>query len=180
MSRLPNEPADFCNNGPMPVLERIRRNHALEHATLAVLASSGVKGLLAGYSTSGGFWLLAPASASTVEAAANTALERLSSGESHLAISASCGTNLAVASLLATSVIRVAKAIRGGGRSGWPLNAVLVVGALALARPLGTAIQRKLTTLSLMEGMRVSGVRTLRVGRFNLHRIFTEQHIDPS
>ena len=171
-------PLHFCNNGPMSVLERIRRNHALEHATLAVLASSGVKGLLAGYSTNGGFWLLAPASASTVEAAANTALERLSSGESHLAISASCGTNLAVASLLATGVIRVAKATRGGGRTGWPLNAVLVVGALALARPLGTAIQRKLTTLSLVEGMRVSEVKTLRIGQFHLHRIFTEQRLD--
>ena len=163
----------------MPVLERIRRNHALEHATLAVLASSGVKGLLAGYSTNGGFWLLAPASASTVEAAANTALERLSSGESHLAISASCGTNLAVASLLASAAIRLAKGRSGGGGAGWLVKTVLVVGALALARPLGIAIQRKLTTLSLVEGMRVSGVSTLRIGQFHLHRIFTEQRLDP-
>ena len=163
----------------MPVLERIRRNHALEHATLAVLASSGVKGLLAGYSTSGGFWLLAPASASTVETAAKTALGRLSSGESQLAISASCGTNLAVASLLASAVIRLTKARPGGGQTGWPLRAVLVVGALALARPLGTAVQRKLTTLSVMEGMRVSRVRTLQIGQFHLHRIFTEQSLDP-
>lgn len=162
----------------MPVLERIRRNHALEHATLAVLASSGVKGLLAGYSTSGGFWLLAPASSATVEAAAHTALERLSSGESHLAISASCGTNLAVASLLAAAAIRLARTRRGGGPTGWPLNAVLVVGALALARPLGTVIQRKLTTLTLVDGMKVSGVRTLQIGRVHLHRILTEQHLD--
>ena len=163
----------------MPVFERLRRNHALEHATLAVLASSGVKGLLAGYSTRGGFWLLAPASASIVEAAANTALKRLSSGESQLAISASCGTNLAVASLLASAVIRLVRAKRGGGRTDWPLTAVLVVGALALAKPLGSAIQRKLTTLSLVEGMKVSGVKTLQVGQFHLHRIFTEQSLDP-
>ena len=47
-----------------------------------------------------------------------------------------------------------------------------------MARPLGTAIQRKLTTLSLVEGMRVSEVKTLRIGQFHLHRIFTEQRLD--
>ncbi len=159
----------------MHLVNRIRRNHALEHATLAVLVKRGVKGLLAGYSTTGGYWLLAPASGSEVETAAEQALGRLSAGESRLAISPSCGTNLAVAALLATGAMRVVGARRRKRRIGWPVNAAVALGAWAVSRPLGEAIQRRFTTLSEMEGVRVKGVRTLRFGRYRVHRVRIDQ-----
>ena len=159
----------------MRVLNRIRRNHALEHATLSVLAEGGARGLMAGYSTSGGFWLVAPAPRRQVQEAASTALRRLSAGESRLAISPSCGTNFAVATLLAGLALRLVESRRGGKRSGWPLSAALFVGALVVARPLGGAIQRGLTTLSNMDGVRIREVWSLQVGRFHLHRVLTDQ-----
>ena len=155
----------------MQVLDRIRRNHALEHATLAVLAKRGARGLLAGYSTAGGFWLLAPASGSEVEKAAGQALDRLSAGESRLAISPSCGTNLAVAALLAAGAIRVVGARRRKNRTGWPVSAAALLGAWVVSRPLGEAIQRRFTTLSDLTGVRIADVRTLRLGRYQLHRV---------
>lgn len=159
----------------MRVIDRIRRNHALEHATLAVLVRAGTKGLLAGYSTSGGFWLLAPASGSEVEDAANQALTRLSKGDGRLAISPNCGTNLAVAALLATAGLRVVEARRGKGRSGWHVNAAVALGAWAVSRPLGEMLQRRLTTLSDMKGLDVSGVSTVQLGRYRVHKVVTRQ-----
>ncbi len=159
----------------MRVLNRIRRNHALEHATLALLAAGGERGLLAGYSTSGGFWLIAPSPGPRVEEAARSALKRLSAGETRLAISPTCGTNLAVAALLAGAALRLVESGRGGRRSGWPLSAAMIVGALMVARPLGGAIQRGLTTLSNMDGVRIREVRSLRLGRYRLHRVRIDQ-----
>jgi len=166
---------ELCDNGRVQVVARVRRNHALEHATLAVMVGRGVKGLLAGYSTSGGFWLLAPASGSEVKEAAQQALDRLSAGESRLAISPSCGTNLAVAALLATGAMRVVGARRGKKRMGWQVNAAVALGAWAVSRPLGEALQRKLTTLSDVKGVRVKNVRTLKLGRFRVHRVHVAQ-----
>jgi hypothetical protein len=155
----------------MQVLDRIRRNHALEHATLAVLVKRGAKGLLAGYSTASGFWLLAPVSGSEVEEAAQQALDRLSAGESRLAISPSCGTNLAVAALLAAGAVRVVEARRRRKRVGWQVNAAALLGAWIVSRPLGEAIQRRFTTLSNVTGVRIAGVRTLGLYRYRVHRV---------
>ena len=139
----------------MQIIDCIRRNHALEHASLAVLVDRGTRGLLAGYSTAGGFWLLAPVSNSEVQKAAEQALSRLSAGESRLAISPSCGTNLAVAVLLASGAMRVVKARRGKNRTGWPVSVAVTLGAWVASRPLGEALQRRLTTLSDVDGVRV-------------------------
>ena len=117
-ARAPPLPHPLCDNAAMRVLNRIRRNHALEHATLSVLAEGGARGLMAGYSTSGGFWLVAPAPRRQVQEAASTALRRLSAGESRLAISPSCGTNFAVATLLAGLALRLVESRRGGQEVG--------------------------------------------------------------
>ena len=45
---------DFINQG-LP--NRVRNNHALEHATLHVLQEKGVVGRMCGISDAGGFWI---------------------------------------------------------------------------------------------------------------------------
>jgi hypothetical protein len=139
------------------------------------MVGRGVKGLLAGYSTSGGFWLLGPVPGSEVKEAAQQALGRLSAGESRLAISPTCGTNLAVAALLAAGAMRVFGARRKKKRPSWQVNAAVALGAWAVSRPLGEALQRKLTTLSDVKGVRVRNVRTINFGRFRLHRVNIDQ-----
>ena len=118
---------------------------------------------------------MAPVAGSVVNEAAQTALTRLSAGESQLAISRSCGTNFAVAALLASAALRMVESVGGKGRSGWPLSAGLVLGAVLLSRPLGGAIQRGITTLSRMDGMRILEVKSFRIGRLQIHRVFTLQ-----
>ena len=49
-------------------VRRVRQNHALEHATIAVLQESGVRLPLAGYSTSGGFFIFGKASTEAITA----------------------------------------------------------------------------------------------------------------
>ncbi|MDO9301831.1 MAG: DUF6391 domain-containing protein, partial [Anaerolineales bacterium] len=96
----------------LPFILETRRNHALEHATLHMLARTH-KGRMAGHSNPTGFFLLGDFSTQDIWAAATEALERLREGESGLAIHAGCGTNLATTALLAAtlswSVLRGAK-----------------------------------------------------------------------
>ena len=69
----------------LPFILETRRNHALEHATLHMLAHTHT-GTMAGHSNPTGFFLLGNFSTQDVWAAATEALERLRGGESGLAI----------------------------------------------------------------------------------------------
>ncbi len=42
-------------------INKVRRNHAIEHATVAVMAEQGLQGFIAGYATNNGFWLFSMA-----------------------------------------------------------------------------------------------------------------------
>ena len=96
----------------LPLILETRRNHALEHATLHMLART-YKGNMAGHSNPTGFFLLGNFSTQDIWSNATEALERLRGGESGLAIHAGCGTNMATTALLAGtfawSVLRLAK-----------------------------------------------------------------------
>ncbi len=107
------------DSGPF---SRIRRNHALEHATLQVLAEK-IPGLrMAGYSDQRGFWLIGQVETSRIQEAAEEALARLKSGEASLAIHPRCGTHLVATSLMAGSFACWACAA-WGGTSASDLNA---------------------------------------------------------
>ena len=67
------------------LINRVRRNHALEHATLQVLARSNPHGRLAGYSAWNGFWVLGAVSTDALASAVEEALRRLRGGEVSLA-----------------------------------------------------------------------------------------------
>ena len=85
----------------LPLVGAIRRNHALEHATMQVLAEK-YKGVpMAGLSNSQGFLLIADLPTEIVTDAALEAERRLKAGESQLAIHPHCGTNLAAPALAA-------------------------------------------------------------------------------
>ena len=80
----------------------VRRNHALEHATIAVLLHRiGHDVRMVGRATGDGYYLYADIPTELLESATHEALQRMKAGEGYLAVSPFCGTNLAVAGALA-------------------------------------------------------------------------------
>src|SRR3970040_3190704 len=84
------------------VVNAVRRNHALEHATISILLSRhGPNIRVRGRAVPDGFYIYADIPTQTLRELAQEGLSRLQRGESHLAVSPLCGTNLAVAGVLA-------------------------------------------------------------------------------
>jgi hypothetical protein len=128
------------------LIKTVRRNHALEHATISVLATKmGRDVALVGRSTQSGFYLYGDLPADRVQESAIEALARLRRGESHLAVSPMCGTNLAVAGILAGGAALLAL---GNGNRLERVPNVLLASMLAVlaAQPLGRLAQERFTT----------------------------------
>ncbi len=84
--------------------ERLRCNHALEHATINVIEEYYGPQRLAGLARDDGFLIRGASDPGLVEKFARVGLERLKRGESHLAIHDRCGTSIASANLLSAVV----------------------------------------------------------------------------
>ena len=163
----------------IPALDRIRRNHGLEHATIHLLAPRGGKRVLVGRSDADGFYLYGNVTTEEVEQATNNALNRLRAGEHHLAIHPNCGTNLLTAGLLSGLAAFVSM---GGMRrqDSWqdrllrlPTAILLTTMALIVAQPLGTAAQRHLTTDGDPADLEIAEIRPLSVSGQTIHRVRT-------
>ena len=85
----------------LPLILETRRNHALEHATLHMLARTHNQSM-AGHSNPTGFFILGDISTDDLRAAADEAHARLNAGERGLAVHPGCGTNLATSAVLAS------------------------------------------------------------------------------
>ncbi len=171
-------PNDSIRSFSLPrLLNRVRRNHALEHATLHVLARRKPHTSLAGQSDFFGFWILGDVSLEEVQESVAEALQRLRNGERKLAIHPFCGTNLAAAALL--SGFATLLAFAGSGKrlrdklERLPLAISLSGLSLLLARPLGGWLQGNLTTAGEVEGLEVTAIRPLRRGWMRAYRIST-------
>ena len=156
----------------LPFILETRRNHALEHATLHMLAHTHT-GTMAGHSNPTGFFLLGNFSNQDVWAAAIEALERLRGGESGLAIHAGCGTNMATTALLAGtfawSVLRLAKSTLMKILL-MPLAVFFGVVGFLISRPLGPVLQQRITTEANMGNMQIIDIIPVRKG---VHRVIT-------
>ena len=82
------------------LLESVRRNHAIEHATVTLLLERGVPAPMGGYSIGPGFVVWSRGSIDDVALAAQDALDLLKAGNSELAISPYCGTNIVTFALV--------------------------------------------------------------------------------
>jgi hypothetical protein len=126
----------------------LRRNHALEHATIVVMMEREPGRRLNGFSTDDGFFVQGVRSMEEVESAAREALRRLRRGQRRLAIHRNCGTTIVAANLLAAVFFLAALGI-GIYMNNWPLY-LLIVGSVALALllrvPLSLLLQRFVTT----------------------------------
>ncbi len=161
----------------LPFILETRRNHALEHATLHVLAETHPNQSMAGHSNPTGFFILGDLPTEDVRSAAAQALTRLRTGESELAIHPGCGTNIAttalVAGTLAWLTMRGAKSTLGRIIRIPFAVAFALLGAL-VSRPLGPIIQQKITTDAETGNLQIVEVRPSLRGRVTAHRIITK------
>jgi hypothetical protein len=156
----------------LPFILETRRNHALEHATLHMLARTH-KINMAGHSNPTGFFLFGELRTDEIRAALNEAYSRLRSGEKGLAIHPGCGTNLVATAFLPGTMawlpFQGARSTRGRLFL-LPLALILGVSGFLLSRPLGTWLQRNITTEANLGNMRIVDVTLVRKG---VHRITT-------
>ena len=159
-----------------PLFSRLRRNHALEHATIHLLSARYPWGTFIGRSDGQGFFLFGDVPGSAVRQAALEALARLRAGETRLSIHPNCGTNLLTSGVLGASAAFAAFAGSTTSRSRLarlPMAILLTALALLVAQPLGIELQRSVTTQADPQELRVAEVRTWQRGRTTLHRIRT-------
>ena len=152
-------------------LDAIRRNHALEHATVAVLLARTGPQRLAGRASVDGFVIVGEVETDALDAAAREALERLQRGQAGLAVSPLCGTNIVVTAALAALGATLMLAF-GSGSQRLP-NAFMAAMACAVAgQPGGRIVQRHLTTLTDHADIEIVGTRSL-LGR--MHKVETRR-----
>jgi hypothetical protein len=130
-------------------ISRVRRNHALEHATLQVLSKKYPRRGLVGNSDIRGFWVFGEISTENLQEAVDEALARLKNGEHQLAIHPNCGTNYVTSGILAgafawLAMLGVRRSIRES-IDRLPLVMALVTVALIFAQPLGPLFQARFT-----------------------------------
>jgi len=141
-------------------LADVRRNHALEHATVSLLLGRvGPDLRVAGRASADGFFLYADAPHALLTECANEALSRLQRGEAFWAVTPHCGTNIATAGILAG--LGSAIALGNGKRSDRIGGAMIAsMAAIIIAQPVGRWIQKHITTSPDLEGVEIVAVET--------------------
>jgi hypothetical protein len=152
-------------------LNAVRRNHALEHATVTLLlARMGPEVRLVGRATQDGFYLYGNLPTELVRECAAEGLERLKRGEAFWAVTPLCGTNIATAGVLA-SLASMAMVGSGSRRDRLPNALMAGIVAVTLAQPLGRLIQKHVTTSPDLDGVQI--VEIQRRGKGGIHKVRT-------
>ena len=141
----------------------LRRNHALEHATIAVMMEREPGRKFNGFSTDEGFFVQGVRSTEEVDSAAREALGRLRSGEKKLAVHRNCGTTIVAANLLAAVFFLGAFGV--GLYLGWDIYLLILAGivlSLVLRVPLSLFLQQFVTTNADLSNAEVGWVEPAR------------------
>ncbi len=156
---------------------RVRRNHALEHATLQILAEKHYPHRLGGLSDTHGFLVFGEIDPETLFNAAEEARKLLNKGESHLAIHPHCGTNFVAAGVVGGFFAWLAML---GVKKNWGdrldrLATVITFVTLGMivAQPLGPKMQKALTTEANLGELKVVEVKRLNDQGMPTHRVST-------
>lgn len=149
----------------------LRQNHALEHATIALLINRlGLHRKMAGYATTTGFYLYGDVPTEAIQEAATEGLARLQRGESELAVSPFCGTNVSVAGMMAGISCFLALGSKNRGLR-LPLAILAATWAIIAARPIGRMAQKHLTTSADLSGVRIKRITRRGTDTRILHKI---------
>ena len=147
-----------------------RRNHAIEHATIHILSRMRPQTNMAGRSDSRGFVIYGDLSTDTIRDAVAEAIQRIRSGESHLAIHPNCGTNLVTTAVLAAGATLLASA--GPKRSLLDRIPAGLFGALVgvfAAQFVGNKLQENVTTCADLGPVEILDIQRREIGQRVLH-----------
>ena len=160
------------------LITRIRRNHALEHATLNLVGHKYPHAQALGMSGPVGFTIYTSLTAEEIVPAAMEALKRLKAGEHALCVHHNCGTNLVVTATLTTSATLFG--IKGKESlhkrlERLPHLILLNVIALMVAPPLAEWIQAHVTTDPDVGALEIASVFTDHQSGLQRIRVHTRQ-----
>jgi hypothetical protein len=158
----------------LPPYLATRRNHALEHATLHILARKYDEQKLGGHSNPTGFYIFGEMATDDIRNSVNEAMTRLRAGENELAIHPGCGTNVATSMVLpAMFTLFPFQGSRSSRGRFFLLPLALLFGVFGffLSKPLGPWLQRNVTTEANLGDMRVVEIIHVRKG---VHRVMTK------
>jgi hypothetical protein len=156
-------------------ISRIRRNHALEHATIHMLTAKHRGFNAQGNAAHNGFYLnlYGDLPEEAVVAAVEEAYQRLKGGEHHLAVHPNCGTALLTTAAMATLAAQASFAWeqKKQGRpsidlnvflNGFPSAVLAVVIALIMSKPIGLALQANYTTDGDLGNLQLKRIERIR------------------
>jgi hypothetical protein len=158
----------------LPLILETRRNHAVEHATLHILAGKYKSQNMAGHSNPAGFFLFGNFDIQDIKSAVKEAMDRLRAGESGLAVHPGCGTNLVTTAFLPGLF---AWAPFQGVRSPFwrllliPLALSFAVLGFFVSRPVGSWLQANVTTEADLGNLHVVDIALVRKG---VYRVLTK------
>lgn len=153
----------------------VRRNHALEHATITVmLRKIGHDVRMVGRATGDGYFLYANVPTELLEESTNEALARLKSGEGHLAVTPLCGTNIAVAGAM-TALAAILAVGSSNRASKFPNAMMAAMLAVVAAQPVGRLVQKHLTTSPDLSDTEIIEIREGGRGGTKFHKVLTRR-----
>ncbi len=142
-------------------INRVRQNHGLEHATVALMLARQGPMRIVGRSDHGGFYIYANVETGLLREYAEEALARLQRGEAHLAVSPMCGTNIAVAGVLAGFTTYLALRRADGHLDGLTKAVLAGLVSVLASQPLGRLVQKHATTSPELAGVQITSVDRL-------------------
>ena len=164
----------------LPLVKRIRRNHAYEHATVHMLNRQNY--ILSGRSDGEGFVVVGDVPTEKIEKAAQDALKRLQRGEKKWAVHPNCGTNLVTAGVM-TALVGALGFMGTNPKRAWERFPIVLLGmmfAVLFSQPIGMKVQEHITTESDpgdLEYVQVEKSETIMplFGKQIMHRVRTRK-----
>lgn len=161
----------------LPVIDRTRRNHGLEHATITLLSQRVRNTGMVGRSTPYGFYLYGDIHTDDLRACVDEALARMRGGEHQLAVHPNCGTNFVTAGFMATLAAFIGFIGTRNSRDRFeriPTVAALATLALIFSQPVGLAVQREVTTSGVMGALEITDITLLKNAGPKTHFVRTQ------
>ena len=154
----------------------VRRNHGLEHGTVAVLFARRGPQRLAGRASGNGFFIIGKVDPTLLRSCADEALLRMKRGEAGLAVSPLCGTNLAVTGAVCAAFSMASLARTGQKSSRQRLGDAISASTFGavVSQPLGRIVQERITTSADLANTEIVSVRSYLPW---LAKVYT-RHID--
>ncbi|MBX3011269.1 MAG: hypothetical protein KF832_07165 [Caldilineaceae bacterium] len=156
----------------MELVQRTRQHHAIEHATLHVLAARYPSRRFSGYSDPLGFTIAGNLDETALRHAVGDALLRLQAGESSLALHPNCGTNLVTSATLVALVALITGSKRNPVER-FITTLIGVIPVMLFAKQIGFFLQ-SYTTAADVSDRWVAEIRPLTIGTLHAHRVLFE------